>query len=379
MEKRALRKLALVCASELTLKAFLLEHIRAMALHYEVTVIADGSDPNLLRKLGIPVELIPVPIAREIAPLRDLRALARLTAIFRAKGFDLVHSVTPKAGLLAMAAAFIARVPLRVHIFTGQVWVTRAGFMRALLKAADQAIAAMATHVLADSRSQLEFMLQQGITDAGKARVLAQGSIAGVDLERFKPDAAARARVRAGLGIDADALVFLYLGRLRRDKGVLDLCRAFARVARPKLLLLAVGPDEEGLGPQMRLDCPSQLRLVDYTAEPEAYFAAADVFCLPSYREGFGTVIIEAAAAGLPAIGSRIYGITDAIVEGETGLLFPAGDVDALAAAMRRFIEEAGLRARMGEKARRRVERDFSAPALTQALLDFYRSLPSPC
>lgn len=379
MEKRSLRRLALVCASELTLKAFLLEPIRALASHYELTVIADSNDRDLLRKCGIPVELIPVPIAREIAPLRDLRALVRLIAIFRSKDFDLVHSVTPKAGLLAMAAGFLARVPLRVHTFTGQVWVTRGGLMRALLKAADKAIAALATHVLADSRSQLDFMLRQGITTAAKAGVLAQGSIAGVDLERFKPDAAARARVRAGLGVDADALVFLYLGRLRRDKGVLDLCRAFARIARPQVLLLTVGPDEEGLRGEMRLACASQLHLVDYTPEPEAYFAAADVFCLPSYREGFGTVIIEAAAAGLPAIGSHIYGITDAIVEGETGLLFPAGDVDALAAAMCQFIEQAGLRTRMGECARRRVERDFSAPALTEALLDFYRSLPLPC
>ena len=178
--------------------------------------------------------------------------------------------------------------------------------------------------------------------------MLNHGSIAGVDCERFKPDSSARAALRAELGIAADALVFLFIGRLKRDKGVLDLARAFAVLAREDAgcHLLIVGPDEDGLLPEIEqtcADCHARLHVAGLSAAPEHYMDASDVLCLPSYREGFPVTIIEAAAAGLPAIGSRIYGITDAIVEGETGLLFEAGNVQQLALGMRRLASDASL------------------------------------
>jgi len=373
-------RICIVAAAPMTLKAFMLGHLEALASIADVTVVANFAPED--ESFSWPHEMarVAIPIARPIAPWPDLSALFALVGLLRRGRFDLVHSVTPKAGLLAMLAGALAGVPLRLHTFTGQVWATRAGFMRALLKNADRLTARFATQVLADSASQREFLIAQRIVAARKATVLAHGSICGVDIARFKPDAVARERVRRSLAIPADAVVFLYLGRINRDKGLLDLARAFADAGSsfPEAHLLLVGPDEGKLGAALAsaaASCSARLHRVDFTDRPQEYFAAADVFCLPSYREGFGSTIIEAAAAGVPAIGSRIYGITDAIVEGETGLLFTAGAVQQLAQSMRTLAGNPGLRVRMGRSARDRAARDFSSSVVTAALLEYYARL----
>ena len=376
--KRA--RICIVAAAPLTLKAFMLGHLEALARIAEVTVVADFTAEDASFRWPQGVTPVAIAIARPIAPWPDLMALLALVRLFRLQHFDLVHSITPKAGLLAMLAGWLAGVPLRLHSYTGQVWVTRAGPMRALLKSADRLIARLATQVLAYSASQRDFLIAEGIVTAPKSAVLARGSICGVDTARFRPDAAARERVRHSLGIPPGAVVFLYLGRINRDKGVLDLAQAYAEAGtlHPNAHLLLVGPDEGNLRAALAgaaAACAPRLHSVGLTDRPQEYFAAADVFCLPSYREGFGTTIIEAAAAGVPAIGSRIYGITDAIVEGETGLLFGAGDVQQLAQSMRTLAGDEGLRRRMGEKARERAVRDFSSAIVTAALLAYYEKL----
>jgi glycosyltransferase involved in cell wall biosynthesis len=201
-----------------------------------------------------------------------------------------------------------------------------------------------------------------------------------VDTHRFRPDAQTRAQLRAEMKIPDEAVVLLYLGRLSVEKGVLDLAHAFTQScqSRCNAHLMIVGPDEENLAAKI-LDICSTMRhfvhLQSYTETPERFMAAADVFCLPSYREGFGNVIIEAACVGIPAIGSRIYGITDAIVEGQTGLLHTVGDRDDLARSITRLMEHGDLRLDLGRNAQLRAARLFNKDMLTCALLDFYRSL----
>ena len=379
-DRRGPPRICIVAAAPLTLKAFMLGHLEALAGIGDVTAVANFTAEDASFPWPAGVSYVAVPIARPISPWADLLALFALLRLFRRQRFDLVHSVTPKAGLLAMLAAALAGVPLRLHGFTGQVWVTRAGLMRSLLKGADRLIAWLATHVLADSVSQREFLIAQRIVTASKSAVLAQGSICGVDTARFHPDMAARERVRRSHGIPPDAVVFLYLGRLNRDKGLLDLAHAFAEAGarHADAHLLLVGPDEGNLRAALgsaAAACAARLHYAGLTDRPQEYFAAADVFCLPSYREGFGSTIIEAAAAGVPAIGSRIYGITDAIVEGETGLLFDAGEVRQLARSMRTLADDKGLRIRMGGKARERAVQDFSSGVVTAALLEHYHQL----
>ena len=362
----------------MTVKAFLMDQLTALSRDYDVTVIANTDEVNLLEPLG--VRLVSFAIERPISPSSDAKALARLTAFFRQERFDVVHSMTPKAGLLAMMASTVAAVPFRIHTFTGQVWATRSGAAREVLKTADRLLAALTTHALVDSPSQARFLDDEGVLSSKKSTVLGEGSVCGVDTERFHPDAASRTHVRDAFGITDHDVAFLYLGRLQREKGLLELASAFGSLATDdaRVHLLVVGPDEEGLTPSIERRAGvavPRVHFVGYTDTPNLYMAAADVFCLPSYREGFGSVVIEAASAGVPAIGSRIYGLTDAIEEGTTGLLVPPRSEGELRDAMAKLANDDALRRAMGKVARERAERLFSSQRLTQAMVDDYRSL----
>ncbi len=349
----------------------------AASQRYDVTLIANTEDTSVLDGIDGSIPLIRVGIERQIRLWRDLWALLRLWRIFRRRRFDCVYSVTPKAGLLAMLAGFFSRVPVRMHTFTGQVWVTQRGIKRRSLRLMDWLLASATTHVLVDSFTQKDFLVAQRVVAPEKARVLAHGSISGVDTQRFRPDGDARAEIRARYKIGSGDIVFLCVGRLTRDKGILDLAQAFSQLAdeHQDIHLMLVGPDEENIADTVRkicVSCVERLHLVGQTDRPEEYMAAADVFCLPSYREGFGSVIIEAAAVGIPAIGSRIYGITDAVEEGRTGFLHEPRDVQGIAELMQRYLQDPSLRQRMGEAARYRARKLYAQEKVTDALMAFY-------
>lgn len=371
-------RICFVVSSPLTARAFLSGHIATLSRHYSIDLAVDAGGPDGLGDIPSHARIVQVPIRRKVAPLADLMALLRLVVLFRRERYAVVSSVTPKAGMLAMLAASLARVPLRTHIFTGQVWATRTGWKRWLLKAADRWMARLATHVLADSPSQRGFMVAEGIAKAEKIGVPGEGSICGVDGRRFRPDAGRRVGIRQAQGIPEDAVVFLFLGRLNRDKGVLDLAAAFAGLDNDAAWLLVVGPDESDMRGQMEArlgPAVSRSRFVGYTDRPEDFMAAADVFCLPSYREGFGMVVIEAAAAGAPAIASRIYGVTDAVEDGVTGMLHAPGDAAAMTRMMAVLAGDPARRQALGDAARKRAIEQFSAEAVTAAWVKFYEQL----
>jgi len=237
-----------------------------------------------------------------------------------------------------------------------------------------------ATNILVDSSSQREFLIGQRVVTSHTSRVLAHGSISGVDTIRFRPSMETRVRIRQQLKIPETGIVLLYLGRMNRDKGVIDLAEAFNQVSlqRNDVFLLLVGPDEANIIPQV-LDITQatqdRVRCMAYTDAPEDYMAAAEVFCLPSYREGFGTVIIEAGAVGIPCVASRIYGVTDAVEENVTGLLHEAGNVSELVSRLLQVVVDVEQRQAMGVRARRRAIRDFDKAQVTCALLDYYEGL----
>jgi glycosyltransferase involved in cell wall biosynthesis len=370
-------KVIFLASHPMSVLMFMLPHLRELQSSWCLQVLANTYEADLLQKRGLDVPLEFAPVERQIRLFADIKALWYLFNKFRLERPFAVHTITPKAGLLGMCAAYLAHVPVRVHTFTGQVWVTRQGPMRWLLKTADKCIAALATDVLVDSPSQHNFLIQEGVVSAKGSAVLGKGSICGVDTKRFSPSGLVRQQVRADMGSADDALVCLYLGRLNRDKGVMDLAAAFAQVAEKNLRaeLWVVGPDEDDMFAQMQavLHASSQqVRRVGYTNEPERFMQAADLFCLPSYREGFGSSVIEAAACGIPALVSRIYGLTDAVVEGETGWMHEAGNVQDLAAQLNALLQVPTQMQRRGEAARVNVERMFEQSLITDAIVSFY-------
>lgn len=373
-----MKKLCYVATIPAVVHAFLRGHIQAAAKKYQVTVICNSVDKHLLD--GLNARLILLPIERKPSPWKDALILFQLIKLFRRERFDIVHSIMPKTGMLAMLAAQLGCVPVRIHTFTGQVWVTKQDVRRTLLKRFDKFIGNSATCVLADSPSQRDFLVNEGVLPPCKARVIGAGSICGVDPLRFHSDPEARRAIRDELGIAQDAKVILFVGRLNRDKGMLDLAAAFEAIVvqHSNVELLLVGAEEDVPFVRIQEICHAgrdRLHYVRFTSTPERYMTAADIFCLPSYREGFGMTIIEAAACGVPAVASRIYGITDAVEDGKTGLLFPAGDVAALTQALLKLLEDRDLRQQMGEAARVRALELFSGQKITGEMLVLYGKL----
>jgi glycosyltransferase involved in cell wall biosynthesis len=375
------KKICLVSSTMYFIDWFLMDQIRALSLAYDVSVCVQHDDPQYFSKKLVDARLVPTGILRKVSPLRDLLALIALVREFRRERYCLVHSTGPKGGLLGMLAAFLCGVPIRIHTFTGQVWTGHSGLSRLILKSFDRLIAGLSTHSLVDSHSQMRFLLEEGVVRSSKSHVLANGSISGVDVTRFSPNPAARDIVRSNHGLSSQDMVFLYMARITKDKGALLMAEGFARYSatvQSNAHLLVVGPDEEGLIPSMRqicVSCIERVHFLGYTTVPEQLIAASDILCLPSYREGFGTVLINAAAGGIPAVAARIYGSEDAVIDGVTGLLHRAGDTDDLVRCMRELACNSRLRARMGAQARERARQEFSQEVVTAAVVDFYSRL----
>ena len=370
-----MKKLCYVATIPAVVHAFLRVHIQVAAKDYEITVVCNASDKNLLANIN--ARFIYLDIERKPSLFKDLLVLYRLLVLFRHEKFDIVHSIMPKTGLLAMLAAWLAGVPVRLHTFTGQVWVTMRGARRILYKWLDKCIVSMSSAVLADSPSQRDFLLSENVVAQEKIFVIGSGSICGVDTLRFHPDADERRLVRQELGIKQEASLILYVGRLSRDKGVLDLATAFGLLAQkiPGVQLLLLGAEEDVLFSHIQGVCGDLRDSVHYHAfssRPERYMAAADIFCLPSYREGFGLSIIEAAACKIPAVATRIYGITDAVEDGITGLLFMPGNVQALVQALLTLSTETHMRQEMGNAAYMRAIAMFDSNKISSELLKLY-------
>jgi len=373
-----MKKICYVATIPHVVFSFLSGHIEAAAKDFDVSVISHPADANLLASL--PCRHISLNIQRKIAPCDDLKTLFQMIRIFRREKLSIVHSIMPKTGFLSMLAGRLTGIQCRIHTFTGQVWATRKGINRSFLKTFDRMIAGLATHTLADSESQRQFLISEGILNEKQCTVIGKGSICGVDTTRFCTDTRSRKAIRETLEISPDSTLILFLGRLNKDKGMLDLAQAFGRVAseRKNVFLLLVGAEEDVSYAHIQAICgchAERLRRVLFTSKPEQYMAASDIFCLPSYREGFGQTIIEAAACHVPTVATRIYGITDAVEENQTGILIEAGAVDQLSQSLLQLIDNPSMRSRMGENARSRAEQLFSSRNVTEALIRLYHCM----
>lgn len=348
--------------------------MRAMGYHM-VAVTSPGTELDELRD-NDGFHCVSVPMRRRVSPVSDLKSLIRMIGVFRKERPWVVHSMTPKAGLICMIAAWLTRVPVRVHTFTGLVWPTTTGLKRRVLMMTDWITCACATHVIPEGRGVMDDLRRGGITRK-PMRVLGYGNVMGVDMARFSPERFAP-RVRTGV------FTFLFVGRIVRDKGVNELIEAFQRLnaEHPSTRLVLVGNYERNLDPvsdetQRLIDTNDAIQTVghkDGDDLPHAY-AAADCFVMPSYREGFPNTVLEAGAMGLPSIVTDINGSREIVENGKNGFVVPPRDAAALHDAMERMLTDDAARQRMAREARPMIASRFDRNFVQQCQIDFYKEV----
>lgn len=349
-------------------------------------VHAISSPGEELDRFGTAEEVVThsVSMSRGISPFRDIVSLIRLIVIIRGLRPDIVHSHTPKAGLLGMIASFVCRVPVRIYHLHGFRGETATGVKRAILILCDRLACHLATRVLCVSPSLQELIVRQGICRPEKMVVLGLGSANGVDAAwQFNPDRvqSSRSQVRMQLGIAESARVIGFVGRLVRDKGLVELSEAWTRLRDEfaDLHLLLVGETEE-LDPVpshvlelLRRD--TRVHFVGKVHDVSVYYAAMDLVVLPTYREGFPNVLLEASAMKLPVVSTRVTGVVDAVCDGVTGTLVQPRDAVALAEAIRRYLVNPELAHAHGLAGRERVLAHYIPESIWTALYHEYNGL----
>ncbi len=351
---------------------------------FDVTLItAPGPDAELVRERE-QVELRCVPMSREIDLGTDLSALGRIVGELRELKPDIVYAGTPKAGLLGMLAARFLRVPVRVYAVCGLRLETTRGFKRAVLTTTERTTSACATRLFFVSESLRRSYLGLRLAAPKKTTVIGKGTLNGVMPARFAPtpeQTAQRNAYRAEAGIQDGDRVIGFVGRLTRDKGVVDLFEAFETIVAdyPRARLLLIGDFERGdpVPPQIEqaLRRHPRVSLAGFSEDVPPWLSLMELLVLPSYREGFPNVPLEAACAGLPVLGYASTGVVDAVVHGVTGHLVDTGDVAALASGMRMYLDDADLRRRHGRAGRERAERDFDAAHVWARYAEAFESL----
>lgn len=366
--------LGVVATSPYQVALFLRSHLAALPPEIDYVIFTNTKD--CYRSLVTDLELSHIPVSR--APYLthdDVRAGMMLRKQLHEAGVRTVVTMSPKAGFIGQLAARSAGIDRRLHIFTGQVWESMpTGPKRLVVRWSDRAIARTASHLAADSTSQAQNLKDHGIVPSCKpVRVPhAPGSIRGVDSALFRPRPQERAWLRARLGLTDNSIAFVQMGRITRAKGVLELVAAFGRlraawasggfVHQPRLFL--VGQDEEGLSGVV---AGEGVDIMPFTEHPEELLAAMDVCVLASHREGFGSTIIEAGAVGLPAIGTDIAGVRDAVVAGQTGWLVPRMSPDDLYAVMAHILQNVSEVRSRGNAALERARNDFRVDEVARA------------
>lgn len=365
-----MKKICIVVSTPMTVKAFLLKHIETLSKEYEITIVSN-SNLDLSQEYNIKCLSKYIPINRKINFLEDIKSVILLYKFLKKENFNLVLSVSPKAGLISSISSFLARIENRIHFFTGQVWATKRGIFRFILKSVDKLIATLNTNNLIDSPSQKEFLIREKVIQDEKSTVLLQGSISGVDVNKFFFNEEIRLELKDKYKIKNDDIVFMFIGRLNTDKGIFDLVRAFDKLLKEyeNVKLFLIGPDEENIENKICefLKFKNVIR-IDYVSNPQEILNIADVLVLPSYREGFGTIVIEAASMGIPCIASDIYGLNDAIVNNKTGLLHKVKDVDDMIEKYEYLIENKNKIKEYGVNAKNRVYNNFKDEQLSNEL-----------
>lgn len=383
----AKKKIIRTATVALSLNYLLKGQLAYLNEHYEVVAVSGADDDLSYVVAREKVATVAVAMQRNISPLKDLKSLWQLYWLFKKEKPLIVHSITPKAGLLSMTAAYFAGVPIRIHTFTGLIFPSKSGFIKQLLIVMDKVLCRCATNIYPEGQGVRQDLIAYKITKKS-LKVIANGNVNGIDIAYFDPELISREEkqsLKTNLGITPEDFVFIFVGRLVGDKGINELVAAFElfktdtlQPITPKLLL--VGPFESSLDPLH----PETLRImntnkniisVGFQKEVRPYLAISDCLVFPSYREGFPNVVMQAGAIGLPSIVTNINGCNEIIMEGENGIIIPVKNVDALYEAMQKMMEEETFRTSLQQNARPMIVNRFEQSRVWEAILAEYKRL----
>jgi glycosyltransferase involved in cell wall biosynthesis len=347
---------------------------------YEVKVVCNPGPEieTITAREGVVV--LPIKMARGISPFRDLIALWQLYRLFKKEQPTIVHSITPKAGLLGMLAAKWAKVPVRIHTFTGLIFPSKKGLLQKVLIFTDKLLCKAATHVVAESQGVAKELIRFGIYH-NKIHFIGPGNVNGINSMYFNASAMSttKAAERKALGLPETAIVFVFVGRLVADKGIRELVKAFVKLQGhyPNVFLILLGHEEPHLDPlspntKTTITQHDAIMPLGFKADIRPYLLAADALVLPSYREGFPNVILQALAMDLPCIATMVNGAEEAIQHQHNGLLVPKKDISALYQAMHRIATDNELRKSMSQNARASVLPKYEQSVVWAAQKAFY-------
>lgn len=367
-----------------SLRTLLKGQLKFMKNYYSILAVSsDGSCfDHMVQEQE--VEAAKVYMSRKITPFRDLVSLWHLIRLFHREKPYIVHTHTPKAGLLGMLAAYICRVPHRIHTVAGLPLLEASGNKRRLLNVVERITYACATKVYPNSFALRDIIIQNNLAKKAKVDVIANGSSNGIDTSYFSPEAVKDSKdgLRARYKIDKDDFVFIFVGRMVGDKGINELVAAFYKLNQihPSAKLLLVGPLEEELDPlksetKQLIETHTSIISVGFQNDVRPFLKMADALVFPSYREGFPNVVMQAGAMGLPSIVSDINGCNEIIIDGENGVIIPKKDVEKLYDAMMHFLEDKELLKLLTEKSRALIQNRYEQKDVWEAILKMYQSL----
>ena len=385
-----MKKLIRITTVPLSLKVLLKGQLRFMASNgFDVKGVS--SEGKELREVheneGIAVEAITM--SRKITPFQDLKSLWEMWNFLRKEKPQIVHTHTPKAGIIGMLAARLAGVPHRLHTVAGLPLMEATGIKRKILNFVEKLTYSSATRVYPNSKGLYDFILQNNFTQSNKLKIIANGSSNGIDTAFFSPDQVTeieRVTLREKLNIQPDDFVFVFVGRIVSDKGINELIKAFSELQAAEnnepagIKLLLVGGLENDLDPLnpetlAEINQNKDIISVGFQQDVRSFFAIADALVFPSYREGFPNVVMQAGAMGLPSIVSDINGCNEIIIEGENGLIIPSKNVEKLKEKMLTLAKDKNLYTKLKGNSRRMIENRYEQSVVWNALLEEYEGL----
>jgi glycosyltransferase involved in cell wall biosynthesis len=362
-----------------SLETLLKGQLRMLSGHYEVVAVSSPGEKLEVIEKREGVRTIAIPMERRISLVKDFISLIRLIVLFAKEKPDMVHSITPKAGLLSMLAAWITRIPVRMHTFTGLVFPTATGKMQKLLIAMDRLTCFCATHINPEGEGVKRDLINYNITSK-PLHVIANGNVNGIDLEYF--DRTPEVMEKAYSYKKEGTFTFCFVGRMVKDKGINELVHSFLRLyqddARVRLLL--VGPFEKELDPvlpeveEQILHHPG-ICFMGFQSDVRPFLAASDALVFPSYREGFPNVVIQAGAMGIPAIVTDINGCNEIVLPDRNGMIIPTKNEQALYEAMKYFAFHSVEVEKMATNARPLIVSRYEQRMVWNALLAEYKSI----